>query len=156
MTDDSETSYDSQHSIATSNRSSCSSLASRCSSVTFGEIQVREFERIVGDHPGVSDRGPPLAIGWGYNERQAVQVETFEAERRPSRSVGHLQPLKGELRRNILLYGFSVSTDDINESLREVCRVQKQRSKTNKQGKFGRCVESVMKSARCKSKRLSS
>ena len=60
------------------------SQVSNASSVGFGNVEIREFERICGDHPDVHDahKGPPLAIGWRYYDCEAVPVEFFEETRR--------------------------------------------------------------------------
>jgi hypothetical protein len=107
-----------------------SSVSSSEQSVTFGCISIREFERIVGDHPDVSDLGPPLAIGWGYCENDDVTVDDYECQRDGQRCK--LEPLEGTVRRNILQYGFQVAKEDINDSIREVYRAQKQRHKRRK------------------------
>lgn len=122
----------------------------RCCTVTFGDIQVREFERICGDNPAVSDRGPPLAIGWGYNECGPMSVDCYERERCCN---GHkCEPLKGEMRRNILQYGFSVPSSEIRECLKEVERVQKEREKTIKQGKVAERFHNAFRLGRGKKK----
>jgi hypothetical protein len=114
------------------------------SSITFGVVQVREFERIAGDHPDVSDLGPPLAIGWGFSDYAAVPLDRYERQR--PRSSKCLQPLNAITRKNILQYGFGVTPGEIKETIREVNRVKKQRDQTNKRSKFNKRVGSVLQS----------
>ena len=110
-------------------------------SVTFGKIQIREFERIVGDHPMVSDlRGPPLSIGWGYNECDAVPVDEFESWRCCRRSI-RLEPLNGEIRGVIL---FDATAEEIKEALLDVQRTKKQRRETvRRQGSTSKKIKSA-------------
>ncbi|KAL3774939.1 hypothetical protein ACHAW5_001301 [Stephanodiscus triporus] len=48
--------------------------------VSFGHVDLREYRRIAGDNPSVSD-GCPLAIGWDYNCVGEVDVDSYEADR---------------------------------------------------------------------------
>lgn len=48
--------------------------------VSFDHVDLREYRRIAGDNPSVSD-GCPLAIGWDYNCRGKVDVDSYEADR---------------------------------------------------------------------------
>ena len=47
------------------------SSSSDITTVSFGPIFVREYERIVGDHPE-TQIGVPLGLGWGFYQREAV------------------------------------------------------------------------------------
>lgn len=47
--------------------------------ISFGTVSVRDYDIILGDHP-CCRCGPPLAIGWQYHQRKAVDVETYEAD----------------------------------------------------------------------------
>lgn len=48
--------------------------------VSFSHVQLREYNRQVGDNPTVSS-GCPLAIGWKFNKRGKLDIDTYEADR---------------------------------------------------------------------------
>jgi len=48
--------------------------------VTFSHVQIREYSREVGDNPSVTC-GPPLSIGWKYNKRGELDIDSYEADR---------------------------------------------------------------------------
>jgi hypothetical protein len=111
-----------------------------CCSVTFADVTVREFERVVGDQIP-SDQGPPLSIGWRYHEEERVPVDTFEYERCRTRS-SKLEPLNGKTRQIILHHCFGCTADDIQACMKEVERTKKLRSQTIKrQGKISETME---------------
>mmetsp|Transcript_5506 Transcript_5506/g.12963 ORF Transcript_5506/g.12963 Transcript_5506/m.12963 type:complete len:166 (-) Transcript_5506:276-773(-) len=121
------------------------SAVSTASSVDFGTVEVREYERVAGDHPDVHDpyRGPPLAIGWRFHENAAIPLDSFEESRKLARSPT-LAPMNGEMRKNILKHGFQVSESEIQANMKESMRYKKLREKTNKQTKFGERVEGLI------------
>ena len=45
--------------------------------VTFSDVHVRLYERILSDHPACRD-GPAVGIGWQYEEAEAEPVSNFE------------------------------------------------------------------------------
>jgi len=107
--------------------------------VTFSKIQVREYERVVGDHPNAVD-GPPIAIGWRYVKRPSYTLEDYENDcvqrKRGSSENGHaeeanrtkkLQPLAGFVRRNMCLYDLKVSEKEIENAIKESEKIQRQR-----------------------------
>ena len=53
-------------------------------SVSFGVVQVREYNRISGNHPDVTD-GPSLAIDWGFIQNDDVKVSKYERVARRKR-----------------------------------------------------------------------
>ena len=101
----------------------------RGSVVSFGDIRVREFERIAGDHPDVSDLGPPLAIGWGYYEIDAMPIDDYESIRCYHRHP-KLEKLPAETRRIILQYGFCIPMEEICAKQREAMRAKQRREET--------------------------
>ena len=69
--------------------------------VTFTSVQVREYPRILGDHPCCAS-GPPLALGWEVERQDTFQLEVFEKEREPARRSKEEMRLGCEDRREIL------------------------------------------------------
>lgn len=121
------------------------SAVSTASSVDFGTVEVREYERVAGDHPEVHDphRGPPLAIGWRFHENAAMTLDSFEESRRFARSPTFV-PMNGEMRKNILKHGFQVPESEIKANMKESMKYKKLREKTNKQSKFGERMEGLI------------
>jgi hypothetical protein len=134
---------DTESTIGTSDHSSHTSNTSK-KSVSFGVIQVREYNRVLGDNPDVLF-GPPISIGWDYVQKDALPMDEYETTK-PQRK-GALR-MSSVTRRNMLLNVFEVPADEIRAVEREVKKIQKQRSQTNKQGTAGRAVESAMQSAK--------
>lgn len=47
-------------------------------SVSFADVNIREYERILGDNPSCTS-GPPISLGWGYSpEPIKLSVDDFE------------------------------------------------------------------------------
>jgi hypothetical protein len=109
----------------------------RGAKVTFHLVHVREFERVVGDHPEVKV-GPPIALGWNYVTLSPVLLEVYDMERtldsKRSSSSKAVERLTSIARKNILLeFGFTES--DFRVAEQEVKLIQEQRSVTTKEDK---------------------
>ena len=53
-------------------------LTSRKRTVSFHKIEIREYERTLGDNPSVSS-GPPVTLDWKYNpDHQIFHVDDYE------------------------------------------------------------------------------
>jgi hypothetical protein len=116
---------------------------SRNSSITFGAVEIREYNRVLGEH---SDIYYSLALGWEYHEQEPISVEEYKSEVEPptsketssknrfgifkklSRSKSqrpfknHLEPTTRHERMKILKY-FGYSKEELNGAEKE--RVQK-------------------------------
>jgi hypothetical protein len=145
VTKESEDQGDSLHSLTS--RSSCSSKASR---VSFSYIEVREYERIVGDHPETKV-GPPMAIGWGYVEKEVCCLEDFEDERTKTRKG--VRKLTSITRKNMLQNEFEIPEEEIRKAEKEVQKIIELRARTNRQGKVSEVVEEKLGSLRSVLKR---
>jgi hypothetical protein len=120
--------------------------ASGRKSVRFSAVQVREYNRIVGDHPDVRV-GPPISIGWDYVEHEAQPVDRYEADR-PPRSM--LRRLSSITRKNLLINVFGVSEQEIRAAEKEVQVILKSRERNSKSVKR----EKALKSATRRMKRV--
>mmetsp|Transcript_38259 Transcript_38259/g.80506 ORF Transcript_38259/g.80506 Transcript_38259/m.80506 type:complete len:302 (-) Transcript_38259:221-1126(-) len=61
--------------MSSSDQRSCSSGHR----VSFSHVELREYCRQVGDNPSVSS-GCPLSIGWKFNKRGKVDIDSYEAD----------------------------------------------------------------------------
>lgn len=117
--------------------------------VSFSAIQVREYERIVGDHPDTRI-GVPLTLGWGYIEHNTLPIDTYESERT---SKGTLR-MSSITRKNILHNVFGVPEEELRAAEKEVQKIKKSRERTSKQSDLGAKSESALKGFRRRVKKV--
>eukprot|EP00980_Cylindrotheca_fusiformis_P017511 scaffold5493_cov166-Cylindrotheca_fusiformis.AAC.1 len=72
-----------------SERSSCSLDAS----VRFSHVQIREYPICIGDNPSTTE-GPPISLGWEYDEEKEIPVDENEQKKRRSLEELTLSNLK--------------------------------------------------------------
>lgn len=131
--------------------SSLSSLADKYEktiSVNWGSVQIREYNRIVGDHPETLV-GPPLTLDWHYIERQPISLDEYE-EQRPEKKVFFRLRLSSVTRKNLLKNEFGISDEEIAAAEKEIQLTRKQREASSKQGKISVSVETAFQAARRK------
>lgn len=91
--------------------------------VTFGEVTVREYEIIIGDHPNCRT-GFPLSLGWNYINHCDVSVDHFEECRCDQRrSKADLYKTPND-RRTMLQDGYS--TTELQQAERRLARYRAQ------------------------------
>ena len=117
------------------------SVSSKSSHVSFGPIHVREYERIVGDHPDTRV-GVPLAIGWAFYEKPAMSVDDYEKERVPK---GILR-MSSITRKNILHNVFGIPEEELRLAEKEVQKIKKLRQQSAKQSNVSARTESAFRS----------
>eukprot|EP00566_Odontella_aurita_P011826 CAMPEP_0113525442 /NCGR_PEP_ID=MMETSP0015_2-20120614/164_1 /TAXON_ID=2838 /ORGANISM="Odontella" /LENGTH=383 /DNA_ID=CAMNT_0000423609 /DNA_START=204 /DNA_END=1354 /DNA_ORIENTATION=- /assembly_acc=CAM_ASM_000160 len=54
--------------------------------VTFHSVTIREYPMTVGDHPNCS-YGPPVSLGWDYDEYESIDMNYFETHRPHRRNL---------------------------------------------------------------------
>jgi len=69
--------------------------------VSFSHVKIREYCRVPGDNPSVSC-GAPLSIGWKYNKRGTIDIDSYEADKACKECYGECRRLSPEERSTIL------------------------------------------------------
>lgn len=57
---------------------SSSTSSSSARSVSFSTVEIRQYERVLGDNPSCSS-GPSISIGWNYDQDKTVVKKVFDA-----------------------------------------------------------------------------
>jgi hypothetical protein len=97
-------------------------------SVRFDTVQFRNYGMILGDNP-CCYYGPPVTIGWDYDESAAVPLDLYEETREPRRN--RVQMMMNCLyRRQILSYLNGYSDKDLDRVIHEMNKIKKQRHNT--------------------------
>jgi hypothetical protein len=131
--------------------SDTAAYSSRRKAVSFGLIQIREYNRVLGDNPTVRV-GPAMSIGWEFVQKKAVPVDVYE-KRKCSRTTSGLR-MCSILRKCILRHEFDVSLEEIRAAEKIARNIQRQRWQTIRQGKMAAAIEYAMESAKRKMHRI--
>jgi len=102
-------------------------------SVTFDNVEIREYERVVGDNPSCT-RGPPVAIGWTYQIGNLCPLDDYETMIRGPRRSKREFHLTAEQRTQLLVSEWECSEEDIRRARREATYIQYCRAKTSFSG----------------------
>jgi hypothetical protein len=94
--------------------------------------------------------GPPISIGWSYNELPEQHLDEYEKSQPTKRRNLRLSSIT---RRNLLINTFEVDEKEIRRAEREVARIQRQREETMTQGKAREIVETAVQSTKRKLRR---
>uniref|UniRef100_A0A6S8PQS7 Uncharacterized protein n=1 Tax=Amphora coffeiformis TaxID=265554 RepID=A0A6S8PQS7_9STRA len=87
--------------------------------VGFGNVEVRQYEQVIGDHPHCHS-GCPLALGWDYREEEPEPLCDYENNKDQVRKFDELR-LSDEERRGRLLAN-EVPDAEIRRCLRRLHR----------------------------------
>ena len=112
-------------------------------SVSFKTIEVREYERVLGDHPSTK-YGPPMSIGWAFVEHDAIALDEYEAQRKQKNGI---TVLLAQTRRSILRDDYNYSDKELHEAERDAARTFYQRCRTMNIGKFEEACEELREKA---------
>lgn len=113
-------------------------FGSRKSRVSFSTVEIREYERVVGDHPDTKV-GPPMAIGWAFAESEVSMLDDYESDRLSTRKG--TRRMSSITRKNILKNVFAIPEEEIRMAEKEVQKIFLKRVKTSNQGKVAEKVE---------------
>jgi hypothetical protein len=108
--------------------------------VTFHLVHVREYDRVVGDHPEVKV-GPPIALGWNYVTQSPVMVEAYDIERELNSNSSHGSSAAGKpdrltsIARKNMLFEYGYTETDFRRAEQDGKIIQEQRSMTKAEGK---------------------
>eukprot|EP00814_Leptocylindrus_danicus_P017681 CAMPEP_0116024918 /NCGR_PEP_ID=MMETSP0321-20121206/12669_1 /TAXON_ID=163516 /ORGANISM="Leptocylindrus danicus var. danicus, Strain B650" /LENGTH=169 /DNA_ID=CAMNT_0003496873 /DNA_START=350 /DNA_END=860 /DNA_ORIENTATION=+ len=120
--------------------------------VSFGAVQFREHELVLGDNPSCS-MGPPVSLGWGFKDRRPMNLDLFEQARSGTRRNDKEFYMPTCVREE-MLFERDYSRAELREVVTEIGRIQHQRTETVKKLKFAPCEE-VFEKARRKLRRVS-
>lgn len=101
------------------------------SRIKFSTIEVREFNRTLGDNPACTD-GPPIALDWDFIDKKSMSIDEYEANRLPRKAHRHLL-LSMHTRRNIMSRQYGYTVEELADVENTVRLVQKKREKTKNQ-----------------------
>ena len=79
--------------------------------ISFDVVEIREYNRILADHPATSN-GPPIGLGWNYSPEDTliIDLETYESYQSDTRRSKRQLVIPSEMRQDMLLAeGYSPS-----------------------------------------------
>ena len=133
--------------------SSRRSLRRTASQVSFKTVEVREYDRTMGDNPSCMS-GPPISLDWSYSKESEICIDEHEKVKNMRRRKNkNLIRLGKATRVNMLQNHLGYSEDEIKAATKEKKDIQRARSVTNLTSSFWR-VEDVAQSATRKLKRV--
>jgi hypothetical protein len=97
--------------------------------VSFSNLQIREYNVAISDHPSCSF-GPPVQLSWDYQKEKDIPLDSYEESREPRREVRELA-LSYYDRRFLLLIQAGYSKKEVKEAMKEVERVKRERLVTD-------------------------
>jgi len=116
-------------------------------SVGFQTVQVREYERVIGDNPSCSN-GAPISIGWRHVSEHSHTMDEYERKRAPYRRTQHDLVLTRQEREEKLIE-WNHTFPEIIESIRANVRAKHQRRRTvNSIGTYDRWEEAMENASR--------
>ena len=111
--------------------------------VTFDVVQIREYELTIGDNPSVSS-GAPISLSWCYYpECQIISLDEYESERELSRRDKCEMRMPHNIRRDILMDEWGISSLEYFDRMRNIIDSKEQRNRTIANMRFERIEEKL-------------
>eukprot|EP00934_Nitzschia_sp_Nitz4_P002321 Nitzschia sp. Nitz4//scaffold4_size323378//146367//147413//NITZ4_000660-RA/size323378-processed-gene-0.352-mRNA-1//-1//CDS//3329553399//2321//frame0 len=102
-------------------------------SVKFKDVDIREFNMTLGNHPSATS-GPPVMLDWESQPAPSVlDLESYEKGRQPRRNRRQLR-LSLQQRHNILVKERGFSFQEVKGAWQEALEIRKQRKETLERG----------------------
>ena len=98
--------------------------------VRFHSIQVREYNRTVGDHPEVI-RGAPMALDWDFHEHDHVCLSHYEENRSAKKAYLRMDSFT---RKKMLMGEFDISLEELEAAEKEAQRIKDEREESKNEG----------------------
>lgn len=98
--------------------------------VAFSTIEVREYERIVGDNPSCT-RGPPMSIGWAYILSYCGNVKDYETSEKTHKRSKKEFYFTADQRTKLLTEEWEIPEEELTRARREITYIQYCRAKTS-------------------------
>jgi len=96
----------------------------------FGFVECREYDITVSDNPA-SRSGASVELGWNYNVKKSVHIDTFEEIRRPQRATDFQNDKRlTKHERERLLREFGVTDLQIQQAAKSAAIIRNQRKKS--------------------------
>lgn len=114
-------------------------------SVSFSNLQIREYDVTIGDNPSCS-YGVPISLGWDYQETEVVPLEKYERARSnkfPRRKSRQLV-LSYNVRKYMLLKTAGYTKAELREAMEEVKRIKHERKMTDMMLPLDEVMEGVI------------
>ena len=130
-----------------------SSSRKRPNHVRFKEVDIREFQMTLGNHPSATS-GPPVMLDWAQSHSQSkMDLEVYEISRPPRRTRRQLK-LSLQQRHNILVKERGFSFEEVKGAWQEALEIRKLRKETLERGLALMKWDEVWESTRRKFSRL--
>eukprot|EP00553_Chaetoceros_curvisetus_P004274 CAMPEP_0204632768 /NCGR_PEP_ID=MMETSP0717-20131115/25649_1 /ASSEMBLY_ACC=CAM_ASM_000666 /TAXON_ID=230516 /ORGANISM="Chaetoceros curvisetus" /LENGTH=319 /DNA_ID=CAMNT_0051650713 /DNA_START=112 /DNA_END=1071 /DNA_ORIENTATION=- len=120
------------------------------SNVSFKTVDIREYNRTLGDNPSCSF-GPPVSLDWNYSTEQKISLEDYEKHRGMRRTRYNMR-LPARARESLVKMNLGYSDEEVNAVTKDIKKVQRSRSVNDVLSVFWR-VEDMCQSAGRKIKR---
>lgn len=134
-------------SLRSQNAATDNTVSERKLSISFGSISIREYTRIPGDNPSVSE-GPPITVEWEHQDEYEVDIDHYE-QKKVRRSSSQLK-LSPESRIEMLKQN-GHNMMNIHESTNAASAERKRRLRTLRNMKMIQIFVGAMKLFKCSS-----
>lgn len=99
--------------------------------VSFHKIEIREYERTLGDNPCVRS-GPPIQLGWQHDGTKVVDFLEYEEHREVNRRSMPQMVLSNARRTEILREECGITTAQMQQAMRDINIIKRRRKATNR------------------------